>query len=74
MVVQHIGGVSTYLQGIKYDPAHRKFAVVVTNMGRFIAVFGLVIAGAEEMYVYGSGALAVVLLIASVYNVFLKKS
>lgn len=44
LIIQHIGGVSTYLQGIKFNPAHRKFAVVVTNMGRFIAFFGLVIA------------------------------
>jgi len=43
MIVQHLGGVSTYLQGIKYNSAHRNFAVVVTNTGRFIAFFGLII-------------------------------
>ena len=43
MIIQHIGGVSTLLQGIKFNPAHRKFAVLVTNTGRFLAFFGLII-------------------------------
>ena len=70
LVVQHAGGVSTLLKGIKYNPTHRMLGFYVSNFGRILAFFGLVIANAEPWIIYTSGAITAVLLLASTYKVF----
>ena len=45
---------------------HRKFAVLVTNSGRFLVVFGLILAEKEKYLIYGSAAIAAVLLVATI--------
>ncbi len=70
LVIQHIGGVSTLLKGIKYNPTHRKLGYVVSNLGRFIAVGGQIIAKADKTLLYASVAITVFLFVASTYKVF----
>lgn len=70
LFLQHVGGVTTLLKGIKYNPQHRLFGFYVANMGRIIAVVGSIIGGAEQWVVYVSGGLTVLLLIGSTYKVF----
>lgn len=70
LVLQHVGGVTTLLKGIKYNPQHRMFGFYVANIGRIIAVVGSIIGGAEKWVIYVSGGLTVLLLIASTYKVF----
>ncbi len=70
LVIQHIGGVTTLLKGIKFNPQHRVFGFYVSNLGRIIAFFGFVIAGAEQWIIYSSGALTAILLLGSTYKVF----
>ena len=45
---------------------HRKFAVIVTNSGRFLVVFGLILAEKEKYLIYGAAAIAAVLLVATI--------
>ena len=45
---------------------HRKFAVLVTNSGRFLVVFGLILAEKEKYLIYGAAAIAAVLLVATI--------
>lgn len=70
LFLQHVGGVTTLLKGIKYNPQHRIFGFYVANMGRIIAVVGSIIGGAEQWVIYVSGGLTVLLLIGSTYKVF----
>lgn len=70
LFLQHLGGVTTLLKGIKYNPQHRMFGFYVANMGRIISVVGSIIGGAEQWVIYVSGGLTVLLLIGSTYKVF----
>lgn len=70
LFLQHVGGVTTLLKGIKYNPQHRMFGFYVANMGRIIAVVGSIIGGAEQWVIYVSAGLTLLLLIASTYKVF----
>ena len=45
VLLQHVGGVTTLLKGISFNPIHRKFGVVVSSLGKFLAVGGMIIAG-----------------------------
>ena len=45
-------------------------AFFVSNLGRILAVFGFVIAEAQAEIIYAAAGLAVVLLAASFYKVF----
>lgn len=70
MIIQHIGGVSTLLKGVKYNPAHRLMGFYVSNFGRTLAFFGFVIANVDKWIIYTSGAITLLLLVASTYKVF----
>lgn len=48
------------------NPLHRKFGLVVSNLGRIIAIFGLILAKQRQEFIIGAIVLAVVLLIASI--------
>lgn len=72
LVFQHIGGVITLLQGKTHNPNHRKFAVVVTNLGRIVTLVGFKYAK-QDLWFYILSVLAVLLLIGSVQAVFGKK-
>lgn len=71
LIIQHIGGVSTLLKGINYNPQHRKFAVVVSNFARILGLFGLILAGEEKNTILLVGAIDALLLVGSVYKVFI---
>lgn len=73
MTLQHIGGAITLLQNKTHNPGHRKFAVVVTNLGRGVAIGGMIFGGVEQQYIIGASVLALVLLVFSVWKVFLRK-
>lgn len=70
VLIQHIGGVTTLLKGQKSNPQHRKFAVLVTNFGRLLAIFGMILGGFDQRIIIGSSIFAVILLVGSVYKVF----
>lgn len=70
LVIQHVGGVSTLLKGIKYNSSHRKLGYVVSNLGRFIAIGGQIIGNANKNILYFSIGLTVLLFIGSTYKVF----
>lgn len=55
---------------MKYNSTHRKLGFYVSNFGRILAVFGMVIAKSEQWILYSSIVLTVFLLIASTYKVF----
>ena len=66
MIIQHIGGVTTLLKGMRFNPSHRKFAIIVADLGRILVVFGFILAGAEQYIIMGSGAIASVLIIITI--------
>ena len=70
LVIQHVGGVSTLLKGIKYNSSHRKLGYVVSNLGRFIAIGGQIIGNADKNIIYASVAITVILFLGSTYKVF----
>lgn len=70
LVIQHIGGVSTLLKGIKFNSSHRKLGYVVSNLGRFIAIGGQIIGNADKNIIYVSVAITVILFFGSTYKVF----
>lgn len=70
MSCQHFYGVYLLLTGARFSPAHRKFAVLVTNSGRFITVFGMVLSKVDQNYIIGATVVALLLLAASVQKVF----
>lgn len=72
MIIQHLGGAITLIQG-KSNPAHRKFAVLVTNWGRMVAIGGMIFGKVDQQYIIGACVLAFILLVASVYKVFIAK-
>lgn len=51
------------MKGLRFNPSHRKFAILVANTGRFLVVFGLILAEKEKAFIYGAAAIAVVSLI-----------
>jgi hypothetical protein len=73
LLIQHVGGVSTLLKGKKSNPAHRMLGFYVSNFGRILTVFGFVIAKVDQNIIYGSGAITLLLLVASTYKVFFAK-
>lgn len=70
LVIQHIGGVSTLLKGMKFNSSHRKLGYVVSNLGRFIAIGGQIIGHADTTIIYASVAISVILFLGSTYKVF----
>lgn len=70
VIIQHIGGVTTLLKGIKFNPQHRMFGYYVSNTGRIIAVVGSIIGEADQNIIYVSAGIAAFLLIGSTYKVF----
>ena len=66
MIIQHIGGVTTLLKGLRFNPSHRKFAIIVANLGRFLVVFGLILAKKEQTIIIGAAAIASILFVITV--------
>ena len=73
MTLQHLGGAITLIQNKTHNAGHRKFAVVVTNLGRMVAIGGMIFGGVQQEYIIGASVLALLLLVLSVYKVFVKK-
>jgi len=73
MLIQHFYGVYILLNSQTFSPNHRKFAVVVTNLGRFVTIFGLILCGRDQIYIIGGGVLSVIMLVATIQKVFLAK-
>ena len=73
MAIQHMGGTITLLQNKTHNANHRKFSVIVSNMGRMVSIGGMLYGGVQQQYIVGSCVLALILLVASVYSVFFKK-
>ena len=48
MTLQHLGGAITLLQNKTHNAGHRKFAVVVTNLGRMVAIGGMLFGGVQQ--------------------------
>ena len=72
-MLQHLGGAFTLIKDMKRNNGHRKFAVLVTNLGRMVAIGGMIFGGVEQKYIIGAAVLAFVLLAFSVWKVFLRK-
>ena len=54
------------IKGERFNATHRKFAILVTNSGRFLVVFGLILAQKEQYLIVGSAAISLVLLVATI--------
>jgi hypothetical protein len=65
-----VGGVITLLNNQKSNPQHRKFAVLVTNFGRILSIFGMILGDFDQNIIIGSSIFAVILLVVSVYKGF----
>lgn len=61
LTVQHASGVYTLLKGIGYNPIHRKLGVVVSGLGKFIAVGGMILAKWPQYLIISSVVLAVLM-------------
>lgn len=70
LLVQHIGGVLTLIKGMSSNPAHRKFGIIVSNLGRIISVFGLILAGQDQRLIIGAAVLALLMLVLSAKKLF----
>ena len=66
LLIQHFGGVVILIKGERFNATHRKFAILVTNSGRFLVVFGLILAQKEQYLIVGSAAISLVLLVATI--------
>lgn len=73
LLVQHVGGVLTLIKGMSSNPAHRKFGIIVSNMGRIIAVFGLILAQQDQRLIIGAATLAFLMFILTVKKLFSSK-
>lgn len=58
------------LKGISYNPIHRKFGVVVSSLGKFLAVGGMIIAGWSQEIIIAGSFLAVLMTIFGIYKHF----
>jgi hypothetical protein len=65
-VLQHILGVTALLKNYTYFPIHRTLGIIVSNLARFLAVFGLILGKFDKRIVIGSGVVAFLLLVWSV--------
>lgn len=70
LILQHLGGVITLLKGIRSNPIHRKFGTIVSNLGRVLATFGLILAEQDQKLIIGAAVLGFILLIVSVKSGF----
>lgn len=73
LVAQHIGGINIYYKGVVYSLNHRKMAVVVSNLGRLLAVLGMVYADWSIWLIYSASLLGLLMLVGSVYKVFVEQ-
>lgn len=51
------------LKGIGYNPSHRKFGVLVSSLGKFIAVGGMIISGWPQWIIIASVVLAILMTV-----------
>ena len=70
MTYQHVLGATALLKGVNFSPSHRKLAFIVANQGRFLVVFGMILAKKELYLTIGAATLTGLLFLATIKYYF----